>query len=251
LIRAVIFDLGHTLWDIGPDRGGLEAAYAAMRATLVQRTRRVDLPEAPMFQQAVRQILHDASETYFMNGERLDQPPSHVWIDRGCRAIGVALDEALLREITPPLFATEADSLICSDGTSQAIADLAARGYALGCVTNTLADTPAIREMLRRHEIESLMRSVVVSTDEGWRKPHRSLFEKSLRELDVSADEALFVGDSPLHDIGGAQAVGMRTALTRQYVTRPLADTDPQPDAIISHVDELPQVIERLQGRSD
>lgn len=34
MIRAVIFDLGHTIFDIGPDRGALAAAYAGMRRTL-------------------------------------------------------------------------------------------------------------------------------------------------------------------------------------------------------------------------
>ena len=54
--------------------------------------------------------------------------------------------------------------------------------------------------------MERLMRSVVVSAEEGWRKPHRSLFEKALRELASVPEEAVFVGDSPTHDIAGAQA---------------------------------------------
>ena len=52
MIRAVIFDLGHTLWDIGPQRGALERAYADMRRTLVLRLGREDLPEAAAFQAA-------------------------------------------------------------------------------------------------------------------------------------------------------------------------------------------------------
>ena len=55
----------------------------------------------------------------------------------------------------------------------------------------------------------------------------------------------MFVGDSPLHDIGGAQAAGMRTVLTRQYVTRPTEGL-PIPDATIDHLRELREVIKRL-----
>jgi hypothetical protein len=38
----------------------------------------------------------------------------------------------------------------------------------------------------------------------------------------------------------------MRTVLTRQYVARPYGDADPQPDAVIDHVRELPDVIAKL-----
>jgi HAD superfamily hydrolase (TIGR01662 family) len=249
-VRAIIFDLGHTLWDIGPQRGALELAYADMRTTLVERLGRDDLPAAAELQLAVRDALRDASETYFTNGDHVDQPPSWTWVDRGCRALGVELDRALLVEITPPLFATEIDSLVCGEGTREALAELST-SYRLGCITNTLADTATIRAMLRNHGMEQMMGSVVVSADEGWRKPHPSLFEKAMRELGTAPAESVFVGDSPLHDIAGAKAVGMRAVLTRQYVQRPIDNSTPAPDAIIGHVRELDDVVRRLEERAD
>ena len=44
-------------------------------------------------------------------------------------------------------------------------------------------------------------------------KPHRAFFELCLRKSGLRAGEVLFVGDSPEHDIAGAAALGMRTAL--------------------------------------
>ena len=245
-IRAVIFDLGHTLWDIGHSGPQLERAYADLRTTLCERLGRDDVPEAPTLQKAVFDVLVESSKTYFSDGPNLDQPASHVWIDRGCRAVGLELDEELLREVTPPLFATEREALICAEGTLDAVRALHDEGYTIGCVTNTLADTPTIRSMLRQHGFEELMRSVVVSADEGWRKPHASLFEKALRETGMAAREAVFVGDSPLHDIGGAKAAGMWAVLTQQYVARPYENFQPAPDAVIRHVRELPEVIKTL-----
>jgi HAD superfamily hydrolase (TIGR01509 family) len=247
-IRAVIFDLGHTLWDIGRHPDALERAYVEMHATLRTRLRRDDLPAPGVFQRAVYDVLVAASQTYFSDGPNLDQPPSHVWVDRGCRSLGLELDDDVLREITPALFATEREATVCAEGTREAVETLHGRGYALGCITNTLADTAAIRGMLDRHGFGEMMESVVVSADEGWRKPHPSLFEKAARELSVAPGEALFVGDSPLHDVGGAKAVGMRAVLTHQYAVRPYEDFEPKPDAIIKHLRELPDVIERLDG---
>ncbi len=238
MIRAVVFDLGHTLWDIGPHEDALVAAYAEMRGTLAARLPGGDLPEASTIQRAIRDVLFANAETYFTDGPQLEQPPTLRWVDEGCQTLGLTLDDTLLREITPALFATEAGALICHEGTVEAVRELAAEGYAIGCVTNTLADGGTIRDMLERHGFAQLMSSVVVSADEGWRKPHRSLFEKAMRELRAAPAESVFVGDSPLHDIGGAQAVGMRTVLTRQYKTRP-TEGYPAADATIDHLREL------------
>jgi FMN phosphatase YigB (HAD superfamily) len=94
------------------------------------------------------------------------------------------------------------------------------------------------------------MGAVIVSSEEGWRKPHPSLFYKALDELAVTPSEAVFVGDSPWHDIAGAKAVGMRAVLTRQYATRQADSGLPRPDAIIGHIRELAGVIEHLRALS-
>jgi HAD superfamily hydrolase (TIGR01662 family) len=249
-VRAAIFDLGHTLWDFNFDAGheSLTRAYVEFHAALCERTGRDDLPSAGALQLAVRDLLVADAPTYFTDGPELTQPPSYTWVDRGCQVLGFSVDEALLRELVPPLFATERERLICQDGTIDAVRDLRARGYAIGCVTNTLADTAAIRDMLKIEGFEEMMQSVVVSADEGWRKPHHSLFEKAARELDVAPGEAVFIGDSPYHDIGGAKAVGMRAVLTQQYIARPHEGFEPRPDAIIQHLRELPEVIQRLDA---
>lgn len=242
MIRAVIFDLGHTLWDLGPHGEALDHAYAGLRITLRDRLGRDDLPPPDAFKHAVRDALRDAAESYTVNGAHEDQPPSHTWVDAACRSLGLVLDEALLREVTPPLFGTEVHGLVCAPGTKEAFDDLA-RDYALGCVTNTLADAATIRGMLARYDMLDAMRSVVVSSEEGRRKPHRSLFEKAMREMGVEAGESVFVGDSPVHDIGGAKNAGMRAVLTHQYVARPHDGVDHAPDAVITHLRELRAII--------
>ncbi len=242
--RAVIFDLGHTLWDIEP--AGVEVlddAYSAMHARLRDRLGRDDLPPPADLRRAVTAALEADAETYFMNGAVLEQPPTHHWTGRGFHSLGLDLEEELLAEMTPILFGTEIDRLVVHTGTMEALHALHEAGFLLGCVTNTLADDATIRTMLRNHGVLDLMRSVVVSSDEGYRKPHPSLFEKAMREIGVSAEESVFVGDSPYHDVAGAKAIGMRAVLTTQYATRPLVEGAPAPDATITHLRNLAAVI--------
>src|SRR5207248_912593 len=114
-IRAVIFDLGHTIWDIRRDEATLARAYVEMRKTLAQRTRRDDLPDAARLQRAVRDVLRGYVETY-ENSDDLSQPATHTFVDEAFRTLALELPEAVLIEITGPLFATEIDGLVCKDG---------------------------------------------------------------------------------------------------------------------------------------
>ncbi len=247
MIRAVIFDLGHTIWDITPGDGSeLDLVYAEFRSELASRLNGVDVPIASSLRAAITAVLAADADTYLTTGPLLEQPPTHHWVGIGLQSLGLEVDEDLVRELTPPLFATEIDRLVCHEGTVDALLDLRRRGIALGCVTNTLADAATIRQMLRNHGLLDTMGSVVVSSEEGYRKPHPAIFEKALAQLGVGPHEALFVGDSPYHDIGGAKAVGMRVVLTRQYVSRPWIEGVPQPDATIDHVRELRDVVGRM-----
>ena len=62
---------------------------------------------------------------------------------------------------------------------------------------------------------------------------------------ECAPEEAVFVGDSPYHDIGGAKAVGMAAVHTTQYVTRPGVPGTPPPDATIAHLREVSPLIKR------
>lgn len=250
-IRAVIFDLGHTIWDITPQPDALAQAYVEFRAQLTGRLGRTDFPEASTFQRSVRDVLVDASKTYFADTADLREPPPHRWVREACDRLGLAgIDDAALADLTPPLFATEGEGLVLADGTREALTSLADAGYMLGCITNTLASAASIRAMLRKHDVETFMQSIVVSSEEGWRKPHASLFEKAMREVAFTPDECAFVGDSPVHDIGGAKAAGMFAVLTTQYVARPFPADVPQPDAVIAHLRDLEPLLSTLHRKA-
>lgn len=49
----------------------------------------------------------------------------------------------------------------------------------------------------------------ISGADAGYLKPHRRIFELALGLLGADPEETVFVGDNPVADIGGAQALGM------------------------------------------
>jgi putative hydrolase of the HAD superfamily len=102
-----------------------------------------------------------------------------------------------------------------------------------------------------RADIEALgigrhLNASVFSSEVGVRKPDPRIFREALSRLGTDPAETVFVGDRLYDDVNGAQAVGMRAVLTRQF----RAEEDPQfrPDAVIDHLRELGTVLSRWGG---
>ncbi len=71
---------------------------------------------------------------------------------------------------------------------------------------------PTARRIIDQRGITPYMDSILISEDEGFRKPAASLFLKVADELGVAAAEVLFVGDTFDADVTGPQSVGMPCA---------------------------------------
>jgi HAD superfamily hydrolase (TIGR01458 family) len=73
-------------------------------------------------------------------------------------------------------------------------------------------------------------------------KPTAAYFEAALAELDAAPGDAVMVGDDVEADIGGAKRIGMKGVLVRTGKFRPAAlrEADPQPDAVIDSIADLP-----------
>ncbi len=242
-IRAIIFDLGHTLWDLHHSAENRRARIDLMLALLADDG--IEPPAADPFDRA----LGLAFAAWWQDGRGgLEQPPSQRFVRDALASTGVTCPDPRLVEVTDVLFGTEADVPSAERDTIETLAALDARGLALGCVTNTLLLERGIVDLLERNGIAAFFGSIVVSSAMGYRKPHASLFQKALEDLGVEPGHALFVGDDPVADIGGAKALGMRAVLTQQYRCTPLDGVAPTPDAIIQRLSELPGVIQQLQG---
>jgi putative hydrolase of the HAD superfamily len=90
--------------------------------------------------------------------------------------------------------------------------------------------------------------ATVFSSEVGVRKPDPRIFREAMSRLSAEPAETLFVGDRLYDDVSGAQAVGMRAILTRQF--RQEDDPDHHPDAVIDHITQLPDAIARLNRTS-
>lgn len=233
--RAILFDIGDTLWHsqnapppatfrrLAGERVeaelrklGIEGADAGLIAQTawgsleqaMKRARATDLVE-PDYAEVCRDALH-------RHGLKLTREQAAALLD-ATYVSGVEGGKAAYPDAVTTLGA------------------LRARGFRLGIVTNRAFGGTRFRDDLRDAGLDIGWDAEAVSVEAGFLKPHPALFEAALCALDVAAGEALMVGNSLLEDIAGAQAVGMKAAWRR---SPPDAD-GVTPDYTFDEVGEL------------
>ena len=94
---------------------------------------------------------------------------------------------------------------------------------------------------LRKLCINQYFDAVVVSAENGWRKPHTQIFQDTIEKLQIKSEEAVFIGDSPLEDIRGAQAAGLKTVFVSSlfFSLKNLGESGQKPDFVASGLDEI------------
>lgn len=247
-LRAVVFDLGHTLWNYAPReesrRFNVLRLHRALEASLG-----AEAPSPAELDRALGVAAARWIERW--QSDDLEQPPSEQLVGEALQSLAITPAADLLGELTGIFFGMEQEIPVVEPDTLATIAALDTKDIALGCVTNTITLEAGINDALRRLGLHRYLRSVVVSSAMGYRKPHPSLFRRALEELAVAPDEALFVGDRLIDDVSGARGIGMRAVLTHQYRQEPVDGAAVKPDAVIGRLSELPRVIEEIEGQPE
>lgn len=123
-------------------------------------------------------------------------------------------------------------------GAKEVLAELKARGYRLGVVSNWDALLPGVLEATG---LAPFFDYIAASALEGVAKPDPRIFQKVLGKLGVEPGEAIHIGDSP-DDINGARAAGIEPVLFDPYKQNPAA---------IHDLRELLAIVERPLAKQD
>ena len=135
----------------------------------------------------------------------------------------------------------EADgALLLEAGALETLEALKARGYHIGIISNN-ASLYNVFNMLEEYGIRGCMEDVTVSSVTGYRKPHPEIFRISLRQMQTTAENCVYVGDTISRDIIGAKqagfgkAVQIVSALSAQKDAATAADAE-KPDLVIQNL---------------
>jgi putative hydrolase of the HAD superfamily len=243
-VRAVLFDLGQTLWDVRYNDALAPPIYKRVRQRLT-RTVAGPIPSTERIREAITKRWAE-EEIDVLRNKRLDQRPAADIIAEGLATLGIDPPEHALDLVTDDILSPDVWGRYFEADTLDTLRVLKERGLKLGVVSNTYQRGAVLEAQLTEAGASPYIDVAVFSSEIGLRKPHPSLFEMPLAELGVAPEEAVFVGDSPEADIRGAQAVGMRAVLTHQYRQESVEGVTP--DCIIWRLPELVEYIDSLNS---
>ena len=114
---------------------------------------------------------------------------------------------------------------VAFDDAHSTIKKLSRRDVKLGIISNVSSHEVAMG-ILDNVRLTKYFDAIITSATVGIRKPDPGIFRYALMQFKARPEEAVMVGDSEIHDIGGGYISGLKTVLVdrRHRVENTLAD---------------------------
>lgn len=160
--------------------------------------------------------------------------------------VGLGADAGAAASVAKRMAAEHMDALaraiVCPPGRADLLRDLAA-AHRLALLSN-FDDGATGRRILAEAGLLGAFEVVVISEEEGIRKPSRAIFERTCRRLRVEPGRCLYVGDTLVEDIEGATAAG----LPALWVGESAGSSESPAVGVLADVAALPEWLERGRG---
>lgn len=247
-IHGILFDMDDTLIDwhnFSGDWHNLERRHLKkVYEFLAENERTLDV-SLERFVQVYRERVVDAWEAARTT---LRAPHMTKIMEEVISEFGFVADDAIsLRDIMVAYQWQGADGIVVFPDVPDGLQKLIDMGIKIGIVTNAFQPMWLRDAELEKYDLLKYFPDEVVrmsAADVGYLKPHKQIFHHALECLGTKAENTLYIGDNPVADIGGAQAVNMRAVLRINHGHRPLITDMLVPDAVITNFGELVTLVE-------
>ena len=209
MIKAVFFDLYHTLVRYEPPQEDLEAK--ALRDFGIEVSpevfhRPLIMADEFIYQEIARRPLSQRSQEEKM---AIYAQYQRILLEEA----GIEADEKLVLAMLGKMQQFKM-KLVLFDDVAPALNDLKGQGLILGLISNVEQDMTAT---LNELGLPSWLDIVVTSLEAGFNKPQPEIFQEALRRAEAQPSEAVYVGDQYQVDVIGANQAGMKGVLLDRH----------------------------------
>ncbi len=231
MIRGVVFDLDHTLFD----------RYETLRKTLpvFYEHYRNKIPAALSEKEFIEKLI-EIEKVYIYYGwpavlkECAKQGMIEEFDENGvAEAIGFIMEKCwLIAAVEYPF-------------TKPVLTKLKEAGYKIGLITNGghISQSRKIRML----GITDFFDEIVITGDIGVSKPHAKPFEILAERIGIAPEEMLYVGDHPLNDVEGSRRAGYIPVWVKTTGTWLFDDIKKAPYEVDT-VRELPELLLKINN---
>ena len=239
IMKAVVFDLGHTLIDYYTD-------WETPELRAIERSYQIAVeyggdPEPERFHADLKKML---VEGRVRKEKEMVEIPLYQVLDTVYQRFGCEVTDEMLIEGMDIFYGVLVEDRKLVPGTIEMLEMVKTKGYAIGLVSDVAWGLPSDypqRDMDHFH-LKDYFDDLVFSTDVGLRKPHPRMFKIALSNLGADAERSVFVGNSLQCDVKGALGVGMTAVLKRSGYYQP--DDSIVPDASVDRWSDLVPILE-------
>jgi HAD superfamily hydrolase (TIGR01549 family) len=245
-IKAIVFDLGETLINYGPIsvnalfRQGARLSYAYIQSELNGSSKLARF------------------ESYFLKHFFVIR--SHVvkaallqrefncalLLDKQLRKMGISASSRQLEELTWLWYEPLAASASIEADLHETLEELQDRSLKLAILSNTFLPGPVLDRHLKQLDLLRFFPLRLYTSETIIRKPNKRLYQKVLDNLEVTADNAMMIGDRLDKDVVGAERAGLRSVFKRGESNR--TRRVPSRFPVIDRIAEIPALLDRQNG---
>jgi len=240
ICKAVIFDYVGTLVDCGGYT--MEASRRKLHSALAAEG--FDVTQDKFLEAYI--VAHEKYRK--VRYEQYREVTNAVWVSEALQNLGfnVTAEDTRLNAALNVFFQDFIDSLQLRQGAKPLLRQAQTR-CKVGLISN-FTHAPVIYKSLRKIGINGFFNAVVVSEENGWRKPSGKIFEDALKRLGVGAEEAVYLGDSPLEDIKGAKDAGLKTVFVASQFNsiKDLHSSGLKPDWVASDLKAVSHCLDEI-----
>jgi HAD superfamily hydrolase (TIGR01509 family) len=234
-IRAVLFDLGGTLYDY-------RSLEPANREALIELARWAGSPAEPEeIVEAHREAMREVFRDYLPRPFYLHRDFFGDALLGMAQRLGISLGDGLVERYRALQRRGHDRDFALREGVLETLRALRERSLHLGIVSNI--DEDQLEHLSGLAELAALFDDMLSSEVARSCKPHSAIFEEALRRAGCSAREALFIGDTLRQDIEGANRVGLRSVLLWHRDDRSPPPDGPRPQHVIRRIPELLELL--------
>jgi len=235
MLKAVLFDVDDTLFST--TQFARIARWNAVKAMVAAG---LDLPEEDVLRE-LEEVIAEFSSNYDRHFDQLLRRLRPKALERVNPAIivasgVVAYHDTKFRELAP------------FGDVYPLLRALRKAGLCTGIVSHGLTMKQA-EKLIRLGLIPYLdPKAIFISEQIGISKPNPKLYRLAVRDLGLEPGEVMYVGDSPTHDIGPPQSVGMIGVWARRAAKYGLEGTGITPDHVVDDFEELRTILRSVYG---
>ncbi len=228
MIKAVIFDFDHTLYD----------------------RRKSVIAAAPVLRQRLKEYLNPSvtdeqfAEAFFNaeTSEKNHSIYSYQGVVDDLDDLGLFSTKPTKAQYLEHFYPSLSEHISMFPDAYDVLQQLKNSNYKVAILTNGTTKIQHLKLSYTR--VPEYTDMVVVSDEYSKAKPHPEPFVDVCRRLGVKTNEAVYVGDQIYNDVCGARGAGMKT-IWKPFVGIWPEDITP-PDFTIENLSEIPAILEQL-----